>query len=92
MNAADGSLSANLRGHTSDVFDAEFSPDGHRIVTAGFDNVAIIWNWSQGDVLTKLIGHSRNIWSASFSRDGRRVVTATWDGLRECGMQMVDSC
>ncbi|MBD2651131.1 nSTAND1 domain-containing NTPase [Nostoc foliaceum] len=68
-----------LKGHTSNVETASFSPDGKRIVTASFDGTARVWNLS-GRQLAEIKGHTSSVNSASFSPDGKHIVTASFDG------------
>jgi WD40 repeat protein len=68
-----------LRGHVGVVSQVAFSPDGNRIVTAGQDATARIWNAESGAELAKLEGHEDWVWSAVFSPDGGRIVTASGD-------------
>ena len=53
-NAADGTLIAELKGHTDWVHSAAFSPDGDRVVTASEDRTARIWRFDAvpGDAST----------------------------------------
>jgi WD40 repeat protein len=71
--------SATLRGHTSSVVSAVFSPDGQRIVTASDDQTARVWNATSGQLLATLQGHTKAVWTAAFSPDGQRIVTASGD-------------
>jgi len=60
---------------------AAFSPTGDRIVTAGWDHSAKVWDAVNGTPLQKLTGHSGQVNSAVFSpRDGTIVLTASDDG------------
>jgi WD40 repeat protein len=61
------------------VFRATYSPDGRRIVTAGADTTARIWDAETSKELTVLAGHSAPVYSAAYSPDGRRIVTAGAD-------------
>ena len=68
-----------LSGHKGEVVDAEFSPDGTRVVTASFDGTARLWNPRTGKELTIPLAHGDAVPSATFSPDGARVVTASAD-------------
>ena len=61
------------------VYDATFSPDGKRIVTASGDNTARIWDASDGKPIAVLGGHSDSVLSAAFNSQGDRIVTASAD-------------
>ena len=62
------------------VLDADFSPDGQRLVTAAYDYSALVWDLRTGQPLTKRITHQSFVRSAQFSPDGETVVTACDDG------------
>ena len=64
-----------LRGHTAPVYSASFSPDGSRIVTAGNDKTAKVWDARSGGEALTLKGHTGFVRSAAFSPDGSRIVT-----------------
>jgi WD40 repeat protein len=66
---------------------ASFSPDGARVVTAGFDHTARLWKAETGEPIATLTGHNDRVIAAAFNQDGSRVVTASadrtarlWDG------------
>jgi WD40 repeat protein len=66
-----------LRGHTSDVNSAAFSPDGKHIVTASDDETARLWDAESGKPIGEpLRGHEGWVLSAAFSPDGKRIATA----------------
>jgi WD40 repeat protein len=58
---------------------AVFSPDGSRVLSAGFDNMARVWDTRTGKALAELKGHTDPVVRASFSRDGSRALTASED-------------
>ncbi|MCL2700977.1 MAG: hypothetical protein FWE88_04720 [Phycisphaerae bacterium] len=74
-----------------DFLHASFSPDGKRLIIAGYgDGVARVWNTEDGKEILALDGHEREAGYAAFTRgagyaaftpDGKRVVTAGmwWD-------------
>ncbi len=70
---------ATLIGHTDEIINASFSPDGQRVVTAAQDKAARVWDAASGAVIAVLSGHTGLIFKASFSPDGQRVVTASYD-------------
>ena len=55
------------------VLSVDATPDNYRIVTAGEDKTARIWNWS-GDLLTTL-PHDDVVNQVRFSPDGNRLIT-----------------
>ncbi|HMK84472.1 MAG TPA: protein kinase [Steroidobacteraceae bacterium] len=78
VRAADREL-ALLSGHRERVFDAAYSPDGERIVTASADKTARVWDARTAAQLAVLTGHTDRIFAAAYSPDGRRIVTASRD-------------
>src|SRR5439155_20242389 len=56
-----------LTGHIGAVWSAAFSPDGTRIVTAGNDNTAVVWDTASGRNVAELKGHRGLIKAAAFS-------------------------
>jgi WD40 repeat protein len=68
-----------LRGHSSEVYSATFSPDGNRIVTASDDRTARIWDAATGQTTSILQQHAAPVYSATFSPDGRYVATVGGD-------------
>ena len=75
----DGNLLTRISSASSGFLDAEFWPDGRRIVTASDDNTAQIRDAGSGAVLRVLRGHLGPVRRAAFSRDGKYVVTASDD-------------
>ncbi len=69
-----------IGGHSAGLLSAVFSPDGARVLTAGEDNRAVVWNAAAGKPILQLLGHTAAITSASISRDGKRAVTGSRDG------------
>lgn len=63
----------------SNIFFAEFSPDGTRILTVASDHVARLWSASSGKLIADPLVHM-GITCGTFSPDGTRVLTASSDG------------
>jgi WD40 repeat protein len=61
------------------ILDAHFDAAGTRVVTAGTDRTARIWDAKTGRRLRTLRGHAQAVTDASFSPDGTLVVTASRD-------------
>jgi WD40 repeat protein len=66
-------------GHSDVVLSVSFSNDGKRLITAGDDFTAIIWEVRSGEPLARLTGHQDWIQWATFSPDDRWVATASGD-------------
>lgn len=66
-------------GHDLLVLAANFNVLGDRIVTAGGDRTARIYEIDSGRVMMKLVGHESIVNDARFSPDGNFVVTSSQD-------------
>ncbi|MHA1977584.1 MAG: WD40 domain-containing protein [Candidatus Hodarchaeales archaeon] len=53
-------------GHTSEVWDVEYSPNGALLASASSDNSILIWNTSSGTILHNLTGHQDSVYSVTF--------------------------
>ncbi len=72
-------LYTRLTGHKDAVRSIRFSANGLRMVSASYDNTAIIWNTQNWDVEYVLKGHEKRVYKAEFSPNGRYVITAGRD-------------
>lgn len=69
-----------LSGHTDDVWDAQWSPDGSRIGTSSYDGTARIWDAATGEELL-VLEHPAGVRFFDWSPDGTHMVTASRDGF-----------
>jgi len=70
----------SLRGHQAGLTSVVFSPDQRRILTAGEDGTARVWEVATGRQQLLLAGHDKAVQHAVFSPDGNRILTAGIDG------------
>lgn len=78
VSSLDGATRVDLPGHELGVSTAEFSADGRRILTSGFDGNALVWDWDSAAASVSLrhtLPHTLSLLSAHLSADGRRAVT-----------------
>jgi WD40 repeat protein len=69
-----------LRGHTREILDVAFSPNGNLLVTSSIDETARLWDRWTARELAALRGHNSAVQSATFSVDGTRILTTAEDG------------
>ncbi len=69
----------NLSGHTANILDGEWSPDGMLVATSSFDNTARIWDAVTGEEL-HVLDHGNQVWMLDWSPDSTRIVTASSGG------------
>jgi WD40 repeat protein len=72
---ASGQKLAELRGHTADIDDARFSPDGTMILTVAKDKTIRLWNTANATAIASLGGDANALATGQFSPDGKHVVT-----------------
>jgi WD40 repeat protein len=78
-DVASGQARQTLHGHRANINAIGFSPDGRRLVTAGEDGVANVWNPDTGVLEAAFSGSGQALADATFSADGRRLATAGFD-------------
>lgn len=61
------------------VWDAAFSPDSARAVSASRDRTAIVWDTSNAAAITTLTGHAATIYDVAWSPDGAAIATGSGD-------------
>lgn len=71
-NAASGTMTKELRGHTNDIPVIRFSPDGRILASGSRDGLVRLWQVSSGRLLdTKT--DAGQIFALAFSHDGERL-------------------
>src|SRR6185437_11152147 len=66
---------ARLR-FTGPVLALAYSPDGHRLVTAGGDATVRVWDTSTGHEVCRYNGHNDGVYAVAFSPDGKTIASA----------------
>jgi WD40 repeat protein/serine/threonine protein kinase len=62
-----------LRGHTSQIYQLTFSPDGKTLATASWDGTARLWHVATGEELLTLRRQAGVVWSVAFAPDGQHL-------------------
>ncbi|MGA2296563.1 MAG: VWA domain-containing protein, partial [FCB group bacterium] len=77
-NEKPGTLQFTLKGHTSNIYNLSWSPDGSRVATASNDATAIIWNASTGTKLHTL-GMQSTVYNICWDPNSTHVATSSID-------------
>lgn len=77
-----GKEAANVHtqlGHTGEVFDVAFSPDGKFAISGGFDKTLKLWEVATGRELRSFTGHTGQVNFVAFSPDGKLALSGGGD-------------
>jgi hypothetical protein len=78
-DAASGSLIRSFGGHRDLLYDAEFSPDGRLLATAGYDRSLKLWNVADGALLRSIDVHNGAIFDLAWHPSGKMLGSASGD-------------
>ena len=79
LDAISRRSSATIPAHLSTVRAIEVTPNGERILTAGWDCALRMWDAETRELLASRSDHARSINALAVSPDGRLVASAGWD-------------
>ena len=65
--------------HRDVLYDAEFSPDGKLLATAGYDRKIALWNLENGEQIRSIEVHNGAVFDLAFSPDGTVLASASGD-------------
>jgi len=78
-DAASGGRLRAFGQHRDLLSDAELSPDGRTLATAGYDRSLKLWNVGDGSLLRSIDVHNGAIFDLAWHPDGRLLATASAD-------------
>jgi hypothetical protein len=80
LDARDGKVLLEVgEGHRDVLYDAEWSPDGTLLATAGYDQTIRLWNAADGTAGRVITGHNGAVYDLAFSPDGTLLASASAD-------------
>lgn len=74
-----GERQISLVGHHDTLYDAEFSPDGKLLATAGYDGRIVLWNLDTAAVVHTIDGHNGAVFDLAFDPAGAVLASASAD-------------
>jgi len=80
FDVAKGTLIHPLTGHQGEIKSIVWSPDGHRLASAGIDTTVRVWDAAAGEEILALRNQTTVLHSLAWSPDGRQLVASSNDG------------
>lgn len=74
-------IQQKFKGHRFDIKYVSWSHQGDKLVSASFDNTAIIWDVKTGQQLVTLPCDNNGVFTAEFSPDDKQVITCSSDNI-----------
>jgi len=69
----------NLIGHSNQVVDLDFSPDGKWLATASYDKTIRVWKVGSQSPPKILKGHDHGVNAVAISPEGKLLASGSWD-------------
>ncbi len=77
-------------GHSGQVKQVAWSPDGKQIASASVDKTVQVWNASDGSSAYTFTHQQGEIWAVAWSPDGTRLVSGSHDGTVQIWPPVID--
>jgi WD40 repeat protein len=83
-DTAAGRPRARLRGHTAEIYQMVFAPDGKTLATASWDGTVRLWHVATGEELLTFRRQVGAAWSVAFAPNGQYMAVGAGNlGIRE---------
>jgi WD40 repeat protein len=78
-DAATGAVARAFGGHRDLLYDAELSPDGNTLATAGYDRSIKLWNVADGALVRSIDVHNGAVFDLAWHPTGKLLASASAD-------------